>query len=272
MLIVAPCAVSLFLAASQLKASCAARPRTPCCPRARVLTQACARPPAELPDVRLLELLEQAYGWVQWAEAESTRRAALQAEAARGAAQLAQPPWVPRRAALAPAAPRSRRARARRAVLTPAAPCSRPPRRATPRPPRRARARRALACSCRDHDPARPYRRSSRLYVTGKAVPTTPEVHAWALLVLLGPGDGRSGLPRVREWVSVVLQQREQHEQVLAAPPSPPPTSPPHQPSSPAHPTPPSPASALACCARSADSFGDFPQTRSGAHVTRSVL
>ena len=74
------------------------------------MAQAGARPPADLPDERLLELLEHAYRWVQWAETESTRRAELQAEAARGTAQLAQPPWVPRRAALAPAAlaPRSR--------------------------------------------------------------------------------------------------------------------------------------------------------------------
>ena len=53
----------------------------------------------------------------------------------------------------------------------------------------------------------------------GKAVPSTPQVYAWALLMLLGPGDGRGGLPRVREWVNVVLEQRVLHEQVLGAAP-----------------------------------------------------
>ena len=42
-----------------------------------------------------------------------------------------------------------------------------------------------------------------------------PEVTAWALLVLLGPGHGRGGLPRVRDWVQAVLQQKEPHKQVL---------------------------------------------------------
>ena len=36
-----------------------------------------------------------------------------------------------------------------------------------------------------------------------------PEVHMWALLVLLGPGQGRGGLLRVREWVGLVLQKRD---------------------------------------------------------------
>jgi len=53
-----------------------------------------------------------------------------------------------------------------------------------------------------------------------------PEVHVWAMLVLLGPGQvqlgpglGRGGLSRVRTWASDVLQQRERHEQVLGPPP-----------------------------------------------------
>ena len=58
--------------------------------------------------------------------------------------------------------------------------------------------------------------------MTGKVAPSEPEVHMWALLVLLGPGQlqlgagaGRGGLPRVREWVGLVLQQREQHKQPI---------------------------------------------------------
>ena len=48
------------------------------------MAHTCARPPAELPDERLAELLEHAQRWVQWA---STRHAALQAEAAAPAVQ-----------------------------------------------------------------------------------------------------------------------------------------------------------------------------------------
>ena len=103
----------------------------------------------------------------------------------------------------------------------------------------RAPPRRPLTCSRRAHDPARPCRRSSGLYVTGKAAPSMPEVHVWAMLVLLGPGQvqlgpglGRGGLSRVRTWASDVLQQRERHEQVLGPPP-PVLTSPPRQPSLP---------------------------------------
>ena len=55
--------------------------------RGSQMAHARAYPPAELPDERLMELVEQAQRWVEWATAESTRRAALQAEAATPAAQ-----------------------------------------------------------------------------------------------------------------------------------------------------------------------------------------
>ena len=46
-----------------------------------------ARLPAELPNERLKELIEETLRWVQWAAQESTRRAALQAEATAAAVQ-----------------------------------------------------------------------------------------------------------------------------------------------------------------------------------------
>ena len=79
----------------------------------------------------------------------------------------------------------------------------------------------AFARCRRARNPARLCRRSSRLYESGKVVPSKPEVHLWALLALLGPGQvqlgpgHRGGLTRVREWVAAVLQQREQYEQAV---------------------------------------------------------
>ena len=63
------------------------------------MAQACARPLAELSDDQLSELLELAQRLVQWVETERKRRMVLQAEVA---APAVQPPYVPRRAALAP--------------------------------------------------------------------------------------------------------------------------------------------------------------------------
>jgi hypothetical protein len=63
-------------------------------------------------------------------------------------------------------------------------------------------------------------RRSERLYAIGKAVPSQPEVYFWALLVLLDVrGDERSNLPRIREWASDVLKQKQSYEQVLGLDP-----------------------------------------------------
>lgn len=63
-------------------------------------------------------------------------------------------------------------------------------------------------------------RRSTRLYVTGKAVPSQPEVYFWALLALLDVReDERSSVPRVRGWVGVVLKQKQPYEQVLGLDP-----------------------------------------------------
>ena len=82
------------------------------------MAQACARPLAELSDDQLSELLELAQRLVQWVETERKRRVVLQAEVA---APAVQPPYVPRRAALAPAAPW----RAPAALITPRGAASR---------------------------------------------------------------------------------------------------------------------------------------------------
>ena len=41
------------------------------------MAHVCARPPAELPNERLKELIEEALRWVQWAAQETTRRETL---------------------------------------------------------------------------------------------------------------------------------------------------------------------------------------------------
>ena len=176
-------AVSLFQAAQQLKVCCAAIPRTPCCPGGSNL-----RPPARRTVRCGAARASAAIGPVGGDGAQAARGAASRGGCASCAASVRAPP---------------RRTRARRALAFsrrahhPAWRCK----------PRRLRQLCSL-CECRACDPLGRCRRSSRLYVTGKAVPSTPEVHAWALLMLLGLGNGRGGLPRVREWVSVVLQQR----------------------------------------------------------------
>ena len=139
----------------------------------------CSFPPADWSDEQLEALQARALQAAQAAAEELRRRKALRAESSGPPAQQR---CVPARAVAAPTA-----------LL-------------------RARAAR---------NPVRPWRRCTQLNVTGRAVPSPPEKYFWALLVLLNgrEEEGQSTfvtLPIcVDEWVSSVLEQRQQYAQVL---------------------------------------------------------